>query len=91
MKLWRRMTALLLGMALCQGAAMGADCGSGTWSREEGDGSYITLRVPVEMELDGTVYMFDPQLEWRYLHDYGRTGYNLFKMLPSHARFTYIR
>ena len=52
MKLWRRMTALLLGMALCQGAAMGADCGSGTWSREEGDGSYITLRVPVEMELD---------------------------------------
>ena len=45
----------------------------------------------VEMELDGTVYMFDPQLEWRYLHDYGRTGYNLFKMLPSHARFTYIR
>ena len=45
----------------------------------------------VEMELDGTVYMFDPQLEWRYLHDYGRTGYDLFKMLPSHARFTYIR
>ena len=45
----------------------------------------------VEMELDGTVYMFDPQLEWRYLHDYGRTGYNLFKMLPSQARFTYIR
>ena len=45
----------------------------------------------VEINLDGTTYMFDPQLEWRYLHDYGRTGYNLFKMLPSQARFTYIR
>ena len=45
----------------------------------------------VEINLDGTVYMFDPQLEWRYLHDYGRTGYNLFMMLPSRARFTYIR
>ena len=45
----------------------------------------------VEINLDGTTYMFDPQLEWRYLHDYGRTGYNLFKMLPSKARFTYIR
>lgn len=45
----------------------------------------------VEINLDGTTYMFDPQLEWRYLHDYGRTGYDLFKMLPSQARFTYVR
>ena len=45
----------------------------------------------VEIELDGTVYMFDPQLEWRYLHDYGRTGYDLFKVLPSQARFIYVR
>lgn len=45
----------------------------------------------VEINLDGTVYMFDPQLEWRYLHDYGRTGYDLFMVLPSQARFTYIR
>ena len=45
----------------------------------------------VEINLDGVTYMFDPQLEWRYLHDYGRTGYDLFKMLPSQARFTYVR
>lgn len=45
----------------------------------------------VEISLDGVTYMFDPQLEWRYLHDYGRSGYNLFKMLPSQARFTYVR
>ena len=45
----------------------------------------------VEINLDGTVYMFDPQLEWRYLHDYGRSGYNLFKVLPSQARFRYVR
>ena len=45
----------------------------------------------VEINLDGTTYMFDPQLEWRYLHDYGCTGYDLFKVLPSQARFTYVR
>lgn len=45
----------------------------------------------VEMELDGTVYMFDPQLEWRYLHDYGKSGYDLFKVLPQNARFIYAR
>ncbi len=43
----------------------------------------------VEIELDGKTYMFDTQLEWRYLHDYGIRGYNLFKMLPSKAPFTY--
>lgn len=45
----------------------------------------------VEMELDGAVYMFDPQLEWRYLHDYGKSGYDLFKVLPQDARFIYAR
>jgi len=45
----------------------------------------------VEMELDGATYMFDPQLEWRYLHDYGRKGYNLFKMRPSAAPFIYAK
>lgn len=45
----------------------------------------------VEIELDGTTYMFDTQLEWRYLHDYGLKGYNLFKMLPSKTPFIYTR
>ena len=45
----------------------------------------------VEMALDGAVYMFDPQLEWRYLHDYGKSGYDLFKVLPQDARFIYAR
>ena len=45
----------------------------------------------VEIELDGVTYMFDPQLEWRYLHDYGRGGYDLFMMRPSEAPFTYIQ
>ena len=45
----------------------------------------------VEINLDGTNYMFDPQLEWRYRYDYGVRGYNLFMMLPSQAPFTYIR
>ena len=45
----------------------------------------------VEIELDGTNYMFDTQLEWRYLHDWGITGYNLFKMLPTKTPFKYTR
>ena len=45
----------------------------------------------VEINLDGTTYMFDPQLEWRYLHDYGRSGYDLFMVRPSQARFIYVR
>ena len=43
----------------------------------------------VEIVLDGTRYMFDTQLEWRYLHDYGRSGYNLFKMVPGKTPFIY--
>lgn len=45
----------------------------------------------VEIELDGVTYMFDTQLEWRYLHDYGRKGYDLFKFRPEKARFIYTR
>lgn len=45
----------------------------------------------VEIVIDGENYMFDPQLEWRYLHNYGLSGYNLFMMDPDHPRFTYIR
>lgn len=44
----------------------------------------------VEIVLDGTRYMFDPQLEWRFLHDYGQPGYDLFKMIPGQTPFTYI-
>lgn len=67
-------------------------------SRELGQMSYVVvgrvLNGPhgwVEMPLDGVTYMFDTQLEWRYLHDYGKTGYNLFKMLPSKTPFRYTR
>ncbi len=55
-------------------------------------GSLGSKRSPhcwVEISLDGATYMFDPQLEWRYLHDYGRTGYNLFKMTPGKTPFIY--
>ena len=45
----------------------------------------------VEIELDGSTYMFDPQLEWRYLHDYGKKGYNLFKMPVSNPVFHYTK
>ena len=45
----------------------------------------------VEINLDGTTYMFDTQLEWRYLHDYGQGGYDLFMMLPSRTPFVYLR
>lgn len=43
----------------------------------------------VEIKLDGTNYMFDPQLEWRYVHDYGRKSHNLFKVLPQNTGHTY--
>ncbi len=45
----------------------------------------------VEIVLDGEVYMFDTQLEWRYLHQYKKTGYDLFKMSPSKTPFQYTR
>lgn len=45
----------------------------------------------VELKLDGTVYMFDPQLEWRYVHDYGRGSHNLFKVLPNKAPHIYTK
>lgn len=45
----------------------------------------------VEIKLDGTVYLFDPQLEWRYVHDYGRKSHNLFKVLPQNTSHTYIK
>ena len=35
---------MLAGLTLCQGAALGAG-GSEPWSRTEGDGSYVTIRV----------------------------------------------
>lgn len=37
----------------------------------------------------GVNYMYDPQLEWRYLHDRGQSGYDLFKMDPDHTPFSY--
>lgn len=43
----------------------------------------------VEIVLDGSVYMFDTQLEWRYLHDWGRSGYDFFKMSPSRTPVQY--
>lgn len=45
----------------------------------------------VEIKLDGTVYMFDPQLEWRYVHDYGRKSHNLFKFLPAKSPHLYTK
>ncbi len=54
-----------------------------------GLGSSASPHGWVEIVLDGSRYMFDPQLEWRYLHDYGRTGYDLFKMTPGKTPFLY--
>lgn len=34
----------------------------------------------VEIELDGSTYIFDTQLAWRYLHDWGKSGYDFFKI-----------
>ena len=45
----------------------------------------------VEIKLDGTVYIFDPQLEWRYVHDYGRKSHNLFKFLPAKSPHLYTK
>ena len=43
----------------------------------------------VEIVLDGSVYMFDTQLEWRYLHDWGKSGYDFFKMSPDRTPVQY--
>ena len=43
----------------------------------------------VEIMLDGNNYMFDPQLEWSYVHDYGRKSHNLFKVFPQNTGHTY--
>lgn len=45
----------------------------------------------VEIELDGSVYMFDPQLEWRYLRDWGMAGYRFFKLSPGNTPVVYTR
>lgn len=45
----------------------------------------------VEIQLDGKVYMFDPQLEWRYRHQYKKPEYDLFKMDPANTPFEYSR
>lgn len=45
----------------------------------------------VEIKLDGTVYLFDPQLEWRYVHDYGYKSHNLFKVFPQNTGHTYTK
>ena len=45
----------------------------------------------VEIRLDGTVYSFDPQLEWRYVHDYGRKSHNLFKVFPQNTGHSYVK
>lgn len=45
----------------------------------------------VEIKLDGKNYMFDPQLEWRYVHDYGRKSHNLFKVFPQNTGHKYTK
>jgi len=45
----------------------------------------------VECVLDGTTYIFDPQLAWRYLHDWGKTGYNFFKQPINKTTVKYKR
>lgn len=45
----------------------------------------------VEIVMDGTVYIFDPELEWYYLHSRGNSSYNLFKMDAASPAFTYTR
>ena len=54
-------------------------------------GTYSDPHGWVEIEMDGVTYMFDPQLEWRYLYDYGRGGYDLFMFRPGQVRFLYLR
>ena len=43
----------------------------------------------VEIVLDGEVWMFDTQLEWRYLHDWGKSGYDFFKMPVNNTPVKY--
>ena len=43
----------------------------------------------VQIPIDGIHYLFDPQLAWRYLHEYGNTQYNFFKMNPKNPTFIY--
>lgn len=45
----------------------------------------------VEIVLDETIYLFDPQLAWRYLHDWGKTGYNFFKQPITKTTVKYTR
>ena len=57
-------------------------------------GGLGTVTAPhgwVEIQLDDVVYLFDPQLEWRYVHDYGRKSHDLFKILPESAPHEYIK
>lgn len=45
----------------------------------------------VEIQLDGATYLFDTQLEWRYLHDWGMRGYNFFKQPYYSTTVVYSR
>lgn len=45
----------------------------------------------VEIVLDGSPYIFDPQLAWRYLHDWDKTGYNFFKQPAGSTTVQYTR
>ena len=45
----------------------------------------------VEIKLDGNTYLFDTQLEWRYLHDWGMRGYNFFKQPYYGTTVVYTR
>jgi len=45
----------------------------------------------VEIQLDGATYLFDTQLEWRYLHDWGMKGYNFFKQPYYSTTVAYSR
>lgn len=45
----------------------------------------------VEIQLDGATYLFDTQLEWRYLHDWGMKGYNFFKQPYYNTTVAYSR
>ena len=53
MRVGKRIAAALLCLLLCQGTALAADSGgTEAWSRTEGDGSYVTIRVEAEEDLD---------------------------------------
>ena len=52
MKLWKRWTAAALGLLLlCQGTALAAEKDTEPWTRTEGDGSYVTIRLETEADL----------------------------------------